>query len=175
MEFIMVVFGIDPGASGAIASYDGKTLDFVKCPSGGKDMADSVRSIIHGFEIKGIVRSDILVGFERVHAMPHDARNSAFKFGRNVGMWWGVLGSLGLDFIEIAPRTWQAHFLHKRIKVKKDRKNKLKEIAQNMFPDKKVTLINCDAILIAVYYYQTSQKEREENDRKTDTTISDRK
>ena len=38
--------GIDPGASGGIASYDGKELYSIKCPSGGKAMAHSVRTVV---------------------------------------------------------------------------------------------------------------------------------
>ena len=40
-------------------------------------------------------------------------------------------------------------------KEKKDRKNYLKQLAQQMYPDHKVTLYNADAILLANYIKKT--------------------
>jgi hypothetical protein len=114
--------GIDPGANGGIASYNGKELHTIKCPSGGKAMAH----------------------------FPHDARNSAFKFGMNYGMWHGIVGALRLSYCEVTPQKWQAYYIHEKME-KKERKKYLKSIAQERFPDTKVTLAICDAILIAKF------------------------
>lgn len=142
--------GIDPGASGGIASYDGKELYSIKCPSGGKAMAHSVRTVVNNFELYGGAKSRILVTFERVHAFPHDARSSAFKFGKNYGMWHGIIGALKLSYCEVTPQKWQAYYIHEKME-KKERKKYLKSIAQERFPDTKVTLAICDAILIAKF------------------------
>ena len=46
-----VHIGIDPGASGGIASYNGKELHTIKCPSGGKAMAHSVRTVVNSYTL----------------------------------------------------------------------------------------------------------------------------
>ena len=142
--------GIDPGANGGIASYNGKTLSSVKCPSGGKAMAISVKSIFKSYRLDKGTKRNILVTFERVHAFPHDARSSAFKFGMNYGMWHGIIGTMGLRYCEVTPQKWQAYYIHEKME-KAERKRYLKSIAQERFPDTKVTLAICDAILIAKF------------------------
>ena len=144
--------GIDPGANGGIASYNGKELFSVKCPSGSKSMANSAREIMAYYENEGGAKSNILVTVERVHAFPHDARNSAFKFGMNYGMWHGIVGALNLRFCEVTPQKWQSYYIHEKMD-KPERKKHLKNIAQERFPDTKVTLAICDAILIAKYSF----------------------
>ena len=97
---------------------------------------------------------------EQVHAFPTDARSSAFKFGRNYGEWLGVLGALRIKTIHVTPQKWMKYYKEKfkmaLPKDKQQRKRKLKEIAAN-YTDKKVTLYNADAILIAVYGFIMEQ------------------
>ena len=57
-------------------------------------------------------------------------------------------------------KYYKNKFKIKLPKEKKDRKNKLKQIATK-YTDKKVTLYNSDAILIAVYGF-IQQEERKE-------------
>ena len=54
-------------------------------------------------------------------------------------------------------KYYKDKFKMKLPKEKKDRKNKLKEIA-TQYTDKKVTLYNADAILIAVYGFINQQE-----------------
>jgi hypothetical protein len=102
---------------------------------------------------------------EKVHAMPHDGRSSLFKFGVNYGAWLGILHSLNTinQIVEVSPQKWmkfwESKIGEKFPKVKKDRKNKLKEIA-SVYTDKPATLWNADAVLITMYGMYT-EKERQ--------------
>ena len=103
--------------------------------------------------------------------MPHDGRSSLFKFGVNYGVWLGLLHSkIGhtprdlKQIVEVSPQKWMKFWENKigekLPKVKKDRKNKLKEIASN-YTSEKVTLWNADAILITMYGMYTEQGEEQ--------------
>ena len=158
----MIVIGIDPGKSGALAVWDEGISISIKCPSSPEKMASIFDSLNTGNWIDG--DGKMIAYIEQVHAFPTDARSSAFKFGRNYGEWLGVLGALKIKTIHVTPQKWMKYYKEKyKIKLPKDkqqRKRKLKEIAAN-YTDKKVTLYNADAILIAVYGF-IQQQEGEE-------------
>ena len=86
--------------------------------------------------------------------MPHDGRSSLFKFGVNYGAWLGILHSKQIPVIEVSPQKWmkfwEVKLGEKLPKVKKDRKNKLKEIA-SIYTEKPATLWNADSVLITMY------------------------
>jgi hypothetical protein len=44
-------------------------------------------------------------------------------------------------------------------KIKRDRKNELKKIAINLFPDNKITLSTCDAALMVVWYVNNEKED----------------
>ena len=148
----MIVIGIDPGKSGAIAVWDEGIDKAIKCPDSPEKMANIFSSII--------TNDKIVAYIEQVHAFPTDARSSAFKFGRNYGEWLGVLGTLRIKTVFVTPQKWMKYYKEKfnmaLPKDKQQRKRKLKEIAAN-YTDKKVTLYNADAILIAVYGFIMEQ------------------
>ena len=148
----MIVIGIDPGKSGALAVWDGGIDKAIKCPDSPEKMANIFSSIMNNNKIVAYI--------EQVHAFPTDARSSAFKFGKNYGEWIGVLGTLKIRTIYVTPQKWMKYYKEKlKIELPKDkqqRKRKLKEIAAN-YTDKKITLYNADAILIAVYGFITEQ------------------
>ena len=148
----MIVIGIDPGASGAIAIWDKGIKHINKCPQDVTKMADIV----------SIVKDKNTVAYiEQVHAFPTDGRSSAFKFGANYGKWLGVLGAYKIDTTLVPPQRWMKYWQNKlNIKLPKDkpkRKRTLKEIASH-YTDKKVTLYNADAILITMYGLYTQQE-----------------
>ena len=97
-----------------------------------------------------------IVYIEKVHAMPHDGRSSLFKFGVNYGAWLGILNSVkGINkIVEVSPQKWMKFWENKigekLPKIKKDRKNKLKEIA-SIYTERPATLWNADAVLITMY------------------------
>ena len=140
----MVTIGIDPGKNGGIAGIiNNKKFIVKRCPNDNDPykMAKIIKQIIGKNR-----KVDIII--ENVWAFPGDSSMSAFKFGTNYGIWQGIFGTMGLAFRRVIPRTWQKDY-QPLSKVKKERKNELKEIAKGFY--KKPTLQTSDAILIAVW------------------------
>ena len=163
----MIVIGIDPGKSGGIAIWNYGIVKVFKCPDNIPEMASIVDSFIGSWQseaYKKAMNDNIVAYIEKVHAFPTDGRSSAFKFGQNYGQWLGILGALNINTIFVTPQAWMKYYKEKfKITLPKDkqqRKRKLKEIAAR-YTDKKVTLYNADAILIAVYGFIQQQKGEE--------------
>ena len=142
----MIIIGIDPGAKGGIAIYDEAEHEMIlhKCPETPKEMA----AIINTAKVKD---KNTFCVIEKVHAFPTDARSSAFKFGCNFGKWLGILGAYDIPTLEVTPQVWMRDF-QPLPKIKKERKNELKQIAINLFPKNKITLSTSDAALMVVWY-----------------------
>ena len=158
-----MIIGIDPGKSGAIAVWDDGIEKVVKCPNNPDDMSEVI-SLVKNRYISS--RNNYLVAYiERVWARPSNATRAAFTFGVNYGEWLVILSALNIDTILVTPQTWMKYYKQKfKIKLskdKKDRKNTLKKIATK-YTDKKVTLYNADAILIAVYGFIEQSKQKEQ-------------
>ena len=162
----ITVIGIDPGASGALSYTNSKKIDVRshKC-----NPLISGRNITLSMATTAYANEKIIAYIEKVNAMPHDGRSSLFKFGVNYGVWLGLLNSkIGhtprnlKQIVEVSPQKWMKFWENKigekLPKVKKDRKNKLKEIASN-YTSERVTLWNADAILITMYGMYTEQGE----------------
>jgi hypothetical protein len=87
------------------------------------------------------------------------SRSAAFSFGVEYGKWLGFLDGVEL----VTPQKWQFHYLKNGYRELLEgvqgpaRKRNLRTIAQELFPDVKVTLQNADALLIANYHYQNHQ------------------
>jgi hypothetical protein len=148
----MIIIGIDPGAGGAMAVWDKGISKIHKCPKDTETMADIVKESLYINKTKNI--REVYAYMELVHAMPHDGRSSLFKFGTNYGKWLGILGTFKVPTTLVSPQKWMKYWKDKlEIKLPKEkpsRKRKLKEIASH-YTDKKITLYNADAILIAMY------------------------
>jgi len=162
----ITVIGIDPGASGALSYTNSKKIDVIskKC-----NPLISGRNTSLSMATTSYTEEKIIAYIEKVHAMPHDGRSSLFKFGVNYGVWLGLLNSkIGhtprnlKQIVEVSPQKWMKFWENKigekLPKVKKDRKNKLKEIASN-YTSERVTLWNADSILITMYGMYTEQGE----------------
>ena len=151
------VIGIDPGANGAISFTT--TNDKIRKTNGVSPW--KCHELLAGRTLicsmaKTAYHKEIVAYIEKVHAMPHDGRSSLFKFGVNYGIWLGILDAKGIKTIEVSPqkwmRWWETKLGIKLPKEKKDRKNKLKEIASDYIDiDQKTTLWNADSILITMY------------------------
>ena len=142
----MKFLGIDPGKSGgwAVLSDEGELL------REGKSVDD----------LRGLSRRGMSSMLEKVGASPQMSRSAAFTFGAEYGRW---LGFLGWDVELVTPQMWQYHYLKNGYRPLLEgvqgpaRKRNLRTIAQELFPDVKVTLQNADALLIANYHYQNHQ------------------
>ena len=148
----MIIIGIDPGAKGGVAIYDEAKDKMIlhKCPETPKEMA----AIILTAKVKD---KNAFCVIEKVHAFPTDARSSAFKFGCNFGKWLGILGAYDIPTLEVTPQVWMRP-LQPLPKIKRERKNELKQIAINLFPENKITLSTSDAALIVVWYVNNEKE-----------------
>lgn len=142
MRFI----GVDPGASGGLAvlSPQGHPLSVTAMPATERDVADWIA--------ENAGHSPVAL-IEKVGAMPKQGVSSTFKFGQNYGFLRGTLVSHQIAFDEVTPRTWQKVFVPAKGKneTKTQHKNRLKQKAQQLFPQVRVTLKTADALLIAEY------------------------
>ena len=149
------ILGIDPGKSGGISVCKrGLIVEFHKYPKTIRE----VYYILH--EITNNWAGEPIAYIERVHAFPTDARNSAFKFGVNYGIWQGLLEGFQINCNFVAPQVWMKPL--NLPKDKQNRKHRIKTLAQNIIDkqkiellhsEKRVTLKTSDAILISGYGY----------------------
>lgn len=108
----MIVAGIDPGLSGAVALLDAETgsiIDVFDMPTlaltrGGKNKREMDPHALAG----AIGRDRIGHAFvELVNAMPGQGVSSVFAFGKGYGVVIGVLATLGVPMSFIAPAAWK--------------------------------------------------------------------
>jgi len=138
----MDIITIDPGKSGGIAWKINNEVFCAKMPETIKDMVDFFQELMD----KGI--SDVVMEKVGNHVIGNSA-SSSVKFARHCGQLEGVLVALGFSLIEVTPQKWMKK-LGALPKKKKDKKNKIKEIAQMKYPKLKVTLALSDALGIMI-------------------------
>ena len=141
-----IYIGIDPGKSGGICFLMDDDIKSFKCPVTTHDMTEEL------ILVKNIRKCTAIV--EKVHAFPGQGVTSCFNFGYNYGLWIGILSALKIPYVLSPPGKWMRYYSVPKME-RKDRKNYLKQLAQQMYPDHKVTLYNADAILLANYLKKT--------------------
>lgn len=107
----MVIIGVDPGQTGAIASYDGTII------TGLIDMPTMTRLHGSGRQVDPYTLAteilDLCAGrnatavIEAVSAMPGQGVSSMFRFGESVGVVLGVLGALQMPVRWVTPQRWK--------------------------------------------------------------------
>ena len=160
----MIVVGIDPGLSGAIAILENnKVLNIFDMPvmAEGKKNKRQLNSAQLVRIIKDSTKPDdeIAVVVEQVNAMPGQGVTSMFNFGQTFGAIKGVCAALELPIFFVRPSKWKKHF--ELINSSKD-SSRTKVI--EMYPSlssqlaKKKDVNKSDAILIARFYTETRLK-----------------
>lgn len=98
--------GVDPGQKGALAYLCPKdhNIDIIPMPISGKEM--DVDDIVVWIKCRRWPEN-ILVCIELVHSMPGQGVSSTFKFGFGTGMLHGIIRTLKLPLITVAPQTWK--------------------------------------------------------------------
>jgi len=137
-----VVFGIDPGQSGAISAIwlsDGVPANTIHKLT---ETETDAREFLEGFDLEGS-----FAVIERVHSMPKQGVSSSFKFGQSYGFLRGLLIGLKIPFREVNPRQWQRAMSC----LSKGKKNVTKARAQQLWPNIKFTHATADSMLIAEY------------------------
>ena len=160
----MIVVGIDPGLSGAIAILENnKVLNIFDMPvmAEGKKNKRQLNSAQLVNIIKDSTKPDAekAVVVEQVNAMPGQGVTSMFNFGQTFGAIKGVCAALELPIFFVRPSKWKKHF--ELINSSKD-SSRTKVI--EMYPSlssqlaKKKDVNKSDAILIARFYSETRLK-----------------
>lgn len=143
----MRIIGIDPGKNGGIAIIDeeGKVIELIKMPPTPEDL--------YFFLSKKATQHVCIL--EKVGGMPGNGGSAMFNFGKGYGNIEMALIACGIKTITVTPQKWQKHYqLGSSTSCSHTEwKNKLKAKAQQLFPSlgKKITLVTCDALLLAEY------------------------
>ena len=157
----MIIFGIDPGVSGAICVLENKkVIEIFDMPT----MIDGKKNKrqINGSQVTNIIKErlndgkEIIVVVEHVNAMPGQGVTSMFNFGQSFGIIKGICAALSLPIHFVRPTKWKKHF--KLIKTNKDASRTkviqtYPEISSKL--SKKKDSNKADAILIARYFNDT--------------------
>ena len=102
----MIVLGVDPGKSGALAFYnsDEDTVDVFDMPV--------VNGEVHAAEIARLIQmaKPKCAIIERVHAMPKNGAVSMFNFGFSYGSVRGVTATLFIPTTLVTPTVWKRHY-----------------------------------------------------------------
>jgi len=151
ITFDMVYMGIDPGSTGAISVIHENKQEVYRHSKGTLyDMWDFISAVKKGGPCVAVL--------EKVHSMPGQGVASTFKFGQNYGMVKAFLVAARIPFTEVTPQSWMKFYGMKKTKTesKTDWKRRLKERAQQLYPDMKITNDMADAILISHYCMKIS-------------------
>jgi crossover junction endodeoxyribonuclease RuvC len=119
----MIIFGIDPGVSGAISVLENKKIievyDMPTMIDGKKN-----KKQVNGSQVANIIKerlngdNEIIVVVEHVNAMPGQGVTSMFNFGQSFGVIKGICSALSLPIYFVRPTKWKRHF--NLIKTNKD-------------------------------------------------------
>ena len=157
----MIIFGIDPGISGAISILENKKIiEIYDMPT----MIDGKKNKrqVNGSQVANIFKEkigankEISVVVEHVNAMPGQGVTSMFNFGQSFGVIKGICSALSLPIHFIRPTKWKKHF--NLINTNKDAsRTKVIEIYPEISSklSRKKDANKADAILIARYFNDT--------------------
>tara|TARA_Y100000590_G_scaffold449557_1_gene587898 strand:- start:216 stop:695 length:480 start_codon:yes stop_codon:yes gene_type:complete len=157
----MIIFGIDPGVSGAISVLENKkVIDVFDMPT----MIDGKKNKkqVNGSQVSNIIRerlnenNEIIVVVEHVNAMPGQGVTSMFNFGQSFGVIKGVCSALSVPIYFVRPTKWKKYF--NLIKTNKDAsRTKVIEVYPEISGklSRKKDSNKADAILIARYFSDT--------------------
>ncbi len=154
----MIIIGIDPGLSGAIAILQNnkvKSIFDTPVMSEGKKNKRQLNSA----QMVKLIKSNIsdveetVVVVEHVNAMPGQGVTSMFNFGQTFGAIKGICAAIGLPIFFVRPAKWKKHF-----ELINSSKDASRTKAIEMYPaisdqlSKKKDVNKADAILIARYF-----------------------
>lgn len=106
----MYYCAIDPGKNAAIALITGpRSVLTVACNKNIRDAFDLLLSLKD---------HECIIGIEQVHAIWGASSKSTFSFGQSHGYWIGILAYLGLSWVDIPIKEWQAATTERPIKPK---------------------------------------------------------
>lgn len=156
--------GIDPGVSGGIAIVDEeRTLYLVRpMPETGLELLCLIKVAVgsNASVYRGVLEqvSGWQGGNKKEDGSDHKSQgapgSAMFEFGRSFGHCELALAAAdiheGTGYDLVRPQKWQKEFNLPKLEYS-DRKRYCRDLAQEMFPDVKVTLATADALLLAEY------------------------
>ena len=157
----MIIFGIDPGVSGAISILENKkVIEVFDMPT----MIDGKKNKrqVNGSQVANIIKDKLnseketIVVVEHVNAMPGQGVTSMFNFGQSFGVIKGICSALNLPIYFVRPTKWKKHF--NLINTHKDAsRTKVIEVYPEISSklSRKKDSNKADAILIARYFNDT--------------------
>lgn len=135
---------MDPGKSGAAALMDAETgeiISTIKFSNTEKDIHEWFLAIDMAHAI-----------IEKVHSMPKQGVKSMFTFGQQYGFSRAMLIAHSFPFQAVAPNVWMREMgLHTHGDKKKNY-----AMAQELFPNLRITHAIADACLLAEYLRRIS-------------------
>lgn len=154
MKQINSIIGIDPGVNGGIALYRSGRATVYRMPEDLNRLKDLLK------QEKEL--GETIVFIEKLSVRPDDvaSENGAANMGKlyriqkmmaNFEQLKAIVSVCDIPYILVHPMKWQ-NKLELRVRgekeEKKERKNRYKEVAQELYPYIKTTLWNADALLI---------------------------
>jgi crossover junction endodeoxyribonuclease RuvC len=108
----MIIAGIDPGLSGAVALLDAETglvIDVFDVPTLALSRGGKAKRELDAHALAGALGRDRIghAFVEFVGAMPGQGVSSVFAFGKAYGIAIGVLATLGVPMSYVAPVAWK--------------------------------------------------------------------
>lgn len=161
---LRLVIGCDPGQSGGLALLaDGEPAGFIDMPTmPRKAGGNEVNAASLAAQIRGLMHQHpgayVLAVVEQVSAMPGQGVTSMFRFGQSDGVLRGVLGALGISYVEVHPTKWKNYF-----GLRGTEKDAARTLAIRRFPSiadqlaRKKDQGRADAILMALWALNTEQ------------------
>lgn len=155
-----VWIGIDPGASGGLAYIWGHRVEARHMSTTELDIWEWFVKLPKPFWAEQQCFGQVFAVVEKVQGFIGIAQpgSAAFKFGFNAGFLRGCLVASGIPFEEVPPQRWQKALgvtPRKKSESKTQWKNRLKQHAERLFPNIKITLATADALLMAEYARRT--------------------
>ena len=159
IEVSVLIFGIDPGITGAVAVIHNHKIMLFDTPvavmkkSNGKNKTDfiaaSMADLFQNYNPYALTCHAFL---EQVGSMPGQGVSSTFGFGKGYGMWIGILAALNIPYTLVTPQAWKKQFM-----LGKCDKDDSRIRAIELFPScakelsRKKDIGRADALLIAEY------------------------
>ena len=108
----MIIAGIDPGLSGAIALLDaesGGVIDCVDMPTHQLLRGGKAKRELDAHALAGMIGRDRIghCFIEAVSSMPGQGVSSVFSFGKSFGIVLGILAAQQIAFTLVSPVTWK--------------------------------------------------------------------
>lgn len=141
-----MIIAIDPGVNGGMA-WDSSGASCVKWTT----LGDMYSRLYQLSQAPSQLSGGCVAYLEHVTSSPIMGKKACFTFGENFGEWKAMLYAAGIPTRLIKPQTWQRNIPGLSGKQGTARKKVLKEHAQQLFPNIKVTSMVQDALILLNY------------------------